>query len=100
MGALQGDGSFGFRMRLGNDGGAAALGVRMYALIDGQQVSRGLGDPVHVPANEEAGWVSLNVPREYVAEVRGRGAPTFTGKFQVRAVTENGAHEAWWPDGS
>jgi hypothetical protein len=98
MGAIQSGNAFGFLMIVGNDGGGAALGVRVYALIDGKRVAEAHGSPINLPVGEQTDRVALDIPGEYVVEVRGRGAPVFKGKLHVRAVGANTPHEAVWPD--
>ena len=59
MGAIQGSGAFGFNMVVGNDGGAAALGVKAYALIDDEQVGASYGGPLNIQAGEHVDSVAL-----------------------------------------
>jgi hypothetical protein len=96
MGAAFADGSFGFSMILGNDGGAAARRVSAAAFIGGKQVAQATGDPVNLPAGEQH-RISLRIPGEHVAEVLGRGAPVFKSKLEIRAISADGPYGAFWP---
>ena len=89
-------------MIAGNDGGAAALGVRVQAFVSQERVAESFVSYNIGPGEQGVRPFPLHIPFEYVADVidRGdprRGVPVFTGAIRIRAVTASGADDAWWP---